>query len=152
MARARHSAVIAASIAVLWARLSDLEGWPRWLRVPYASEAVSITSSPPAAVGTEFSLKGRLAYRLFARISRWEEGRCLAFEIHRSQYPSDRLFFKRAVIAIELEGLDEGRTRVTCTHRAEGKGPWGGLYMAVVMRPFLSANVHWITDSLGQAV
>lgn len=152
MARARHSAIIAAPVAALWARLADLQAWPRWLRVPYASQSVTITSPPPAAVDTEFTLKGRMAYRIFARISQWEEERGLAFEIYRSEYPSDRLFFKRAVIAIELERLDEGRTRVTCTHRAEGKGLLGAVYMAVVMRPFLSSNVHWIVDSLAQAI
>ena len=152
MPRARHVAIIPAPVGVLWARLGDLEGWPRWLRVPYASESVSIASSTPTALGTEFTLKGRMAYRLFARISQWEEERRLAFEVYRSEYPSDRLFFKRAVIDIELERLDEGRTRVTCTHRAEGKGLVGKLYMAVVMRPFLSTNVRCIVDSLDQAV
>jgi len=151
MARARHVAIIPVPVATLWARLSDLEAWPRWLHVPYASDSVTIVSPMPTAVGTEFTLKGRMAFRLFARISQWEEEGCLAFEVYRSEYPSDRLFFKRAVIAIELERLDERRTRVTCTHRAEGKGLLGAMYMAMVMRPFLSSNVRRIVDSLGQA-
>ncbi len=148
MPSARHSAVAKAPAEALWQRLADLESWPRWLRVPYAGERVAITSDSPTGAGTEFVLKGRLPARLFARITEWQEARLLAFEIYRSEYPSDRLVFGRANIRIELEEAGEGRTRVTCRHELEGRGLAGRLYAATVMRPFLSSSAHGIVDSL----
>ncbi len=152
MPTAHHSAAVQAPVEALWARLADLESWPRWLLVPYASEAVTIASPGPTAVGTEFVLKGRMKARLFARITELEDRRHLAFEIYRSEYPSDRLFFGRPSISIELETVDAAHTRIKCTHRLEGKGAIGKLYAAVVMRPFLAVNVQRIVDSFVAAV
>ena len=103
---------------------------------------------PAIAPGTEFVLKGRLSYRLFARITEWLPNHRLAFEIHRSEYPSDRLTFARAVISIDLEPLEDGRTRVTCEHTLWHSNPVGKAYAATVMRPFLKANVQRIVDGL----
>jgi hypothetical protein len=101
------------------------------------------------ASGAEFTMKGRrLPYRLFARITDWEPERLLAFEIHRSEYPSDRLTFDSAVITVALAPLEDGRTRVTCEHMLKHRGPIGGAYAATVMRPFLKANVQRIVDGL----
>ena len=148
MPSARHSAVCAAPVSVLWTRLEDLGSWPRWLRAPYAGQSVTLASAAPARPGAEFVMKGRLPYRLFARITEWQPERRLGFEIYRSEYPSDSLTFGRARIAIDLEPLPDGRTRVTCEHRLWGRGLAGRLYAATVMRPFLKANVQRIIDSL----
>ena len=148
MPAARHTGTVDAPVEELWARLADIASWPRWLHVPYATEAVSPAAPGPVGLGTEFTLKGSLPYRLFARITEWQERQRLAFEIYRSEYPSDRLFFRRATIAVELEQLDEARTRATCTHRVEGKGVLGAVYMATVFRPFLSTNAQRIVQSL----
>jgi hypothetical protein len=91
-----------------------------------------------------------LSFRLFARVTQLEERRLFAFEIHRSEYPSDRLLFKRACIALELGEVSDGETRVTCTHWVEGKGRLGQLYMATVFRPFLIVNVRRIVRSLAR--
>ena len=152
MPSASHSATVEAPIEALWERLAGIELWPTWLSAPYASESVTIASPAPAKPGAELVLKGRFTYRLFARITEWQERRLLAFEVYRSEYPSDRLFFRRACIAIELERLDEARTRVTCRHDAEGKGVLGRLYMATAFRPFLIANVRRIASDLARAV
>ena len=152
MPRASHSATVEAPIEALWQRLADIEAWPRWLSAPYVSESVTIATPAPPSPGTELVLKGRLSYRLFARITDWQDGRLLAFEVYRSEYPSDRLFFRRAVIAIELEKVDGTRTRVTCRHQVEGKGVLGRLYMATAFRPFLAANVRRIVQDLARAV
>ena len=143
---ARHSAIARAPPGVLWARMADLESWPRWLHVPYAGESVTLAS--PADSGAEFVMKGRLAYRLFARVTDRQPERRLEFEIYRSEYPSDRLTFGHARIAIELEPLEGGRTRVKCEHRLWGRGVAGRLYAATVMRPFLATNVQRIVDAL----
>ena len=113
-----------------------------------------MTLAPPAPprAGTELVLKGRFSYRLFARITEWRDGRRLAFEVYRSEYPSDRLFFRRAVIAIALDKVDETRTRVTCRHQVEGSGVLGMLYMATAFRPFLRANVRRIVQDLARGV
>jgi hypothetical protein len=101
------------------------------------------------ASGAEFTMKGRrLPYRLFARITDWQPERRLAFEIHRSEYPSDRLTFGSAAITITLERLEDGRTRVTCEHMLKHRGPIGVAYAATVMRPFLKSNVQRIVDGL----
>lgn len=147
-----HSATIDTPVEAVWNILVGIESWPRWLHVPYASESVTVLSAAPTEVGTEFILKGRLSFRLFARITQLEEMRLLAFEVHRSEYPSDRLFFKRASIAIELGKVNEGETRVTCTHWVDGKGLLGQLYMATAFRPFLITNVQRVVRSLAQAV
>lgn len=118
------------------------------MQAPYASESVTITSGTPPGVGTEFVMKGRLRSRLFARVIEWEEEKQLAFEIYRSEYPSDRLTFERSVISIQLEPLDGGRTRVRCSHLLAGKGALGRLYAATVMRPLIATNVRRILDSL----
>jgi uncharacterized protein YndB with AHSA1/START domain len=151
MPTARRIASIAAPPEAIWRILADVESWPRWLRVPYAGE--SVTASPPGepGAGTEIVLKGRLRHRLFARLTAWEPGRCLAFEIHRSEYPLDRWFFHHAVIRIEIADRPAGGATVTCTHRLQGKGPAGRLYAALVMRPFLAFNVQRIIDSLATA-
>ncbi len=148
MPSASRSAIIQAPVEALWRRLAEIESWPRWLRVPYASESLTVTSGGPVAEGTEFTMKGRLKSRLFARITAWKENRWLAFEICRSDYPSDRLTFGRAIITIELEPLEEGRTRVTCHHRLDGRGVLGRLYAVVVMRALMSTNTQRILDSL----
>jgi hypothetical protein len=93
-------------------------------------------------------MKGRLAYRLFGRITDWQPESRLAFEIYRSEYPSDRLTFGRAVISIDLEPLDKERTRVTCEHALWHRNPVGKAYAATIMRPFLKANVQRIVDGL----
>jgi len=146
MPTACHSAVANASASDLWARLSDLPSWPRLLLLPYADEFVTLDGEP--SVGAEFVMKGRLSYRLFARITDWQPERRLEFEIHRSEYPSDRLTFGRAVISILLDPLDDVRTRVTCEHVLLGRGPAGRAYAATVMRPFLKSNVQRIVDGL----
>ena len=150
MPAARYSAVTSIPASVLWRKLADIGSWPRWLRAPYADERVVITSPEGRAerIGSEFTLKGRLPYRLFARITDWQPERRLEFEIYRSEYPSDRLTFGHASIAISLELADDARTRVSCEHRPLGKGPGGRLYAATVMRPFLRANVRRIVDNL----
>jgi len=152
MPSASHSATVEAPIEALWPRLADIQSWPRWLSAPYASESVTLAAPPPPKPGTELVLKGRLSYRLFARVTDWQDERLLAFEVYRSEYPSDRLFFQRAVIAIELEKVDETRTRVTCRHQVEGKGVLGRLYMTTAFRPFLAANVRRIVQDLARAV
>jgi hypothetical protein len=146
MPSARHSAAAGASAADIWARLAGLPSWPRLLHLQYADESVTLESVPD--VGAEFTMKGRLSYRLFARLTGWQPQRRLAFEIHRSEYPSDRLTFSRAVISITLEPLDANRTRVTCEHTLWGRGPVGRAYAATVMRPFLKSNVQRIVDGL----
>jgi hypothetical protein len=146
MPSASHSAVANASAAHIWARLSDLASWPHLLHLQYADESVTLESVP--GVGAEFAMKGRLSYRLFARIGGWQPERRLEFEIHRSEYPSDRFTFARAVISIDLEPLDDARTRVTCEHTLWGRGPAGRAYAATVMRPFLKSNVQRIVDGL----
>ncbi len=151
MPSASHSAIVKATPDAVWGRLADIESWPRWLRVPYASESAVLASRAPAGAGTEFTLKGSMKARLFARVTEWQDKRHLAFEIYRSEYPSDRLFFGRAVISIELEALASS-TKVTCRHSLEGKGFVGRLYAAVVMRPFLKTNVQRMADSLAAAV
>jgi hypothetical protein len=93
-------------------------------------------------------MKGRLSYRLFARVTEWQPEQRLEFEIHRSEYPSDRLTFGRAVISIGLEPLEDGRTRVTCEHTLWHRGPVGKAYAATVMRPLLKSNVQRIVDGL----
>ena len=152
MATSRHAGVVDASVDAVWGRLADVQSWPRWLDVPYASESVSIGTGGALGVGTELVLKGSLPFRLFARITEWREGQLLAYEIDRSEYPSDRLFFRRASITIELAKLDEGRTRATCSHHVEGKGFFGRLYMATVFRPFLRSNARRIVRSLRSAM
>lgn len=148
MVTARHAATINVPVDVAWRRLADLASWPRWLLVPYASESLTITSAPPTGQGSEFTLKGRLPYRLFARVVEWQEARLLSYEIYRSEYPSDRLFFRQAVIRVQLEPIDSGRTAVRCSHTLEGRGFAGRLYAATVMRPFISTNVQRIVDGL----
>ncbi len=148
MPAARHTSIADAPVDSVWRRLADIESWPHWLHVPYASRSVQIVSRPPIGVGTEFILKGRLRFALFARITDWSVTRRLEFEIHRSEYPSDRLFFKRALIRIDLAALDAQRTRIHCTHRLEGKGRAGRLYAGIVMRPFIASNLRRIVDSL----
>jgi hypothetical protein len=97
-------------------------------------------------------MRGRLRYRLFARVTDWRPERRLAFEIYRSEYPLDRLFFGRAEISVALEpAAAGGRTRVTCEHRLWGRGAAGRVYASTVMRPFLRANVQSIVDSLAAA-
>lgn len=152
MPASRSSATIDAPVETVWARLADIASWPRWLGVPYASESVTIADAASPRVGTEFVLQGSLPFRLFARITEWREEQLLAFEIYRSEYPSDRLFFQRASVAIELRKLDEASTRATCTHRVEGKGIIGKLYMATVFRPFLISNTRRVVRSLREAV
>ena len=152
MPRARSSAVLNAPGTAVWARLADLERWPRWLRVPYADTVVIVTGAAPLGDGTELTLQGKLPFRLFARIKEWEESRRLAFEIYRSEYPSDRFFFRRAVIAIDLATLDDNRTRVTCTHTVQGRGLLGRLYMATVFRPFLIASARGFVQGLRSSV
>ncbi len=146
-----HSATIRAPAETVWGLLVGIESWPRWLHVPYASESVTIVSTGPIAVGTEFILQGRLSFRLFARVTQLKEMRLFAFETHRSEYPSDRLLFKRASISLELDQANDGETRVTCTHWVEGKGRLGQLYMATAFRPFLFLNVRRIVRSLAQS-
>ena len=148
MPSARASAIAAAPVLAVWALLADIERWPRWLRVPYADQAVSVSSAGPPGAGTEFTLQGKLPFRLFARVSEWQEGQRLAFEIYRSEYPSDRLFFRRAAIAIELDDLGDGRTRVTCAHSVWGRGVLGRLYMATAFRPFLRSSARGFVRSL----
>ena len=150
MPTARHSVIVAAPAGAVWARLADVASWPRWLRAPYASESVTVANSP-VGVGTEFVLKGSLPFRLFASVTEWREEQLLSFQIYRSEYPSDRLFFERAVITIELDRLDETRTRATGIHRVAGKGLLGTLYMATVFRPFLMSNVRRFVRSLREA-
>ena len=151
MPSASYSATAQASVDALWARLADLPSWPRWLRAPYASEQVAVATPGTLGIGAEFSLKGPLTYRLFARVAEWEEGRRLALDIERSEYPSDRLFLRQARIEIELEPLADGLTRVTCAHRVEGKGALGAVYMATVFAPFLRSNVRLVVRSLIEA-
>ncbi len=151
MPTARHAAVIAAPVSDLWSLLASLESWPRWMHVPYVSESVRVTSEGPAGPGAEFEMKGRLGSRLFARVTAWEEERRLEYEIYRSEYPSDRLTFGRAVITIVLEPLGPDRTKATCEHRLEGKGLAGRAYAATVMRPLIKANAQRIVDSLAAA-
>jgi len=146
MPSARQSAVANATAADIWARLSDLPSWPALLHLQYADESVTLEGA--SGLGAEFVMKGRLSYRLFARITGWQPGRRLEFEIHRSEYPSDRFTFGRAVISITLEPLDDARTRVTCKHTLWGRGPAGTAYAAIVMRPFLKSNVQRIIDGL----
>ena len=152
MPSASHSATVSAPIDALWDRLAAIESWPRWLTAPYADQSVTLAPPAPPRAGTELVLKGRFSYRLFARITDWQDGRLLSFEVYRSEYPSDRLFFRRAAIAIELEKLDEVHTRVTCRHQVEGSGVLGMLYMATAFRPFLRANVRRIVQDLARGV
>ncbi len=152
MPRAQYSQAVDAPAQDLWAKLSDVEAWPRWLRVPYADGSVRLTDRA-ATPGSEVVLQGRrLPFRLFGRLVECEEARRLAIEIERSEYPSDRLFFRRARITVHLASVDDRRTRVNCAHEVEGKGPLGALYMASVFRPFLRANVRAIVRSLAEAV
>jgi len=151
MPSARASAIADAPVSAVWALLADIERWPRWLRVPYADQAVSVSSAGPPRAGAEFTLQGKLPFRLFARVSEWQEGRRLAFEIYRSEYPSDRFFFRRAAIAIDLEELG-GHTRVTCTHSVWGRGVLGRLYMATAFRPFLRSSARGFVRSLRSSV
>lgn len=148
---ARAFAVVRAPIGAVWERLVDLQSWPRWMRVAYVTESVSVTSAATSGVGTEFVMKGRLKSRLFARVVEWTPERQFAFEIYRSGYPSDRLTFGRAVITLDLERADEGKTRVTCEHRLEGRGLRGRVYAATVMRPLIKTNAQRIVESLAQA-
>jgi hypothetical protein len=166
MPSASRSAVAHASAADVWTRLADLTSWPHLLHLQYADESVTFVdpttgvgfqpdvgksgagANPDVSKGAEFVMKGRLSYRLFARVTDWQPERRLEFEIHRSEYPSDRLTFGRAIIAITLEPLDENRTRVTCEHTLWGRGPAGRAYAATVMRPFLKSNVQRIVDGL----
>ena len=153
MPAASHSAVTNASATAIWARLADLASWPRLLHLQYADESVQlahpeVSKDDPVGLGAEFVMKGRLPYRLFARITDWQPQRRLEFEIYRSEYPSDRLTFGRARISIELEATDDGRTRVTCEHRLWGRGPLGRVYATTVMRPLLKSNVQRIVDGL----
>jgi uncharacterized protein YndB with AHSA1/START domain len=143
-----HYSVTAGPVEALWKRLADLQAWPRWLRVPYATQLVSITSAQRTGLGTEFTMKGQLPYRLFARITASEELRRLSFEIYRSDYPSDRWFFARASIAVELEPINDRHTVVRCTHILEGRGFMGRLYARTVMRSFVHRNVRQIVGSL----
>ena len=146
MPTARQSAVVNAAAAAVWERLAGLPSWPRLLHLQYADESVTLDGEP--GPGTEFVMKGRLPYRLFASITGWQPQRRLEFEIYRSEYPSDRFTFGRALISIDLEPEADGRTRVTCEHRLWGRGIIGRLYAATVMRPFLKANVQRILDGL----
>lgn len=146
MPTARHTAVANASAAEIWIRLANLHSWPDLLHLPYADESVIVEGH--AGPGAEFVMKGRLPHRIFARITDWQPERRLEFEIYRSEYPSDRLTFDRAVIAISLEALDDGRTKVTCEHALQHRGPAGRAYAATVMRPFLKSNVQRIVDGL----
>jgi len=147
MPAARCSACTGVPVAAVWSGLADISSWPRLLHLPYASESVVLDSGPPA-LGSEFVMKGTLPYRLFARITDWQPERRLEFEIYRSEYPSDRLTFGRARISIELEAMDDGRSRVTCEHRLWGRGLAGRVYAATVMRPLLKSNVQRFIDGL----
>ncbi len=149
---ARASGVVDAPAEAVWGLLADMESWPRWMHVAYATESVSVTSVGVIGAGTEFVMKGRLKSRLFARIVEWAPEQRFAFEIYRSEYPSDRLTFGRAVISVDLEPAGEGRTRVTCEHRLEGRGLKGWLYAATVMRPLIKTNAQRIVDSIVQAL
>lgn len=145
------SGVVDAPVEAVWGLLADLESWTRWMRVAYATESVSVASEGAVGAGTEFVMKGRLRSRLFARVAEWAPERRFAFEIHRSEYPSDRLTFGRAIITIDLESAGE-RTRVTCEHRLEGRGLRGRLYAAMVMRPLIKTNAQRIVDSIVQTL
>jgi uncharacterized protein YndB with AHSA1/START domain len=146
-----HSAVVDAAPGALWRLLSDLESWPRWMGAPYASESVLITSQGATAAGTEFVMKGRLKARLFARVLDWLPEQRLAYEIHRSEYLSDRLFFQRAVVSVVLAPEGDRRTRITCTHELTGRGLLGSIYAATLMRPLMQTNVQRIVDGLRAA-
>lgn len=148
---ATHSAVVDAAPAALWPLLADLESWPRWMGAPYASRSVRIISQGPIGSGTEFVMKGRLKARLFARVLDWAPEKRLAYEIHRSEYPSDRLFFRRAVVCVALAPEGERRTRITCTHELTGRGFLGHIYAATLMRPLMKTNVQRIVDGLRAA-
>lgn len=146
---ARCSALVDRPPDVVWQQLADLASWPHWMLVPYASESVSVISAGEPVAGTEFVMRGRrMKWRLFARITEWMPERQLAFEIYRSEYPSDRFTFGRAVIRIDLEPADQGRTRVICEHRLEGLGLLGRLYAATVMRPLIKTNAQRMVDGL----
>src|SRR2546426_839102 len=150
MSAARYSAVTSLPASALWPKLADIGSWPRWLRAPYADEHVEIALPERGgeAIRSEFTLKGRLPYRLFARITEWQPERLLRFEIYHSEYPSDRLTFGHASISIGLGPAEQGMTCVSCEHRLLGKGPAGRVYAATVMRPFLRANVRRIVANL----
>ncbi len=97
-------------------------------------------------------LQGALPIRLFARIVVWEPGRALRFEVVRSEYPSDKLFLRRASAGFALEELAAGVSKVTYDQTAEGKGLVGRLYMATVFSVFLRRNAARILAGLRRAV
>ena len=127
--------------------MADVERWPRWIGAPYASE--SVAWEPPG--GSTFVLKGRLPYKLSARLSERDEPRAFRFEFTASEYPSDRLFLAHAEAAFDLEAVDADRTAVTYTHAAEGRGLLGRAYMATVFRLFLMRNASRIVAGLRRA-
>jgi uncharacterized protein YndB with AHSA1/START domain len=151
MPASRYSAVVDAPVDAVWRRLADLSAWPDWLRAPYAGREVALERGEPGA-GSRFFMKGALPFRLFARITEWRVNERLAFEIYGSEYPSDRLFFGRALISVDLEGTGDGRTLVLCTHELQGRGIAGRVYAATVMRLFLRRNVRWVVRGLGSRV
>jgi uncharacterized protein YndB with AHSA1/START domain len=147
MPTSSYSAVIRAPAYIVWRHLADLRSWPQWLRAPYAGREVVLESGPPGE-GSRFTFQGVLPFRLFAEITEWREHERLAFRIYDSEYPSDRLFLGSAAISVDLEKIDDDRTRARCVHQLWGKGTAGRVYAAVVMRPFLWRNVRWIVRGL----
>jgi len=150
--RVTRSARVEAPVERVWDLIAGIERWPRWIDAPYASESVTWASAGPPAAGSQFVMKGRLAFRLFARVTDWEEGRSLRFEVTRSEYPSDRLFLARAEAGFRLESLDAQLTSVTYDHSAEGRGLLGRAYMATAFRLFLSRNASRVIAGLQLAL
>jgi len=152
MTRVGRAERIEADIESVWQIIADLGGWPRWIDAPYASRSVAITSAGQVGPGCEFVLQGRLPFHLFARIVEWEPRRTLRYEVVRSEYPSDRLFLRRASAGFALEELEGGVTKVTYEQTAESKGPLGRLYMATVFRFLLRSNADRVLAGLQGAV
>lgn len=152
MTHITRSVRIEAATGRVWGLIANLEGWPRWLDVPYATRSVTVTSPDPRGRGSEIVLRGRLSFRLFARVIDWDEGRSLRLEIFRSDYPSDRLFFARASAGFTLEQVGDSATRVTYDHSVQGKGPLGRLYMATIFRLLLRGNAARILAGLQRAL
>jgi hypothetical protein len=151
VARVTRSTRIEAPVARVWALIADIERWPRWIDAPYASESVAWEPAGPPAVGSAFVLRGRLPYRLSARVTEWDEQRSFRFEVTASEYPSDRLFLARAEAGFRLESLDAQHTRVTYEHIAEGRGLIGRAYMATLFRLFLMRNASRVIAGLRRA-
>ena len=140
-----ESRLIAASVAELWAAITDLETASRWNQ---AWQHVEYVSSQREGVGTTFRSHTEDGRSFDFHISEWAPEEYVAFEpLHKE--PED----KRYLITLEsqsflLEAVSDDHTNVTLIASATGHGlrgwlaarfVWPGHQRALILRPALDA-------------